>query len=492
MADVRTVDIKGVEVVSTGTWNGVPISRRDLEDMVTAWNETRDTLPVTVRLGHDARQGFARALFAATLGTRAADAAAKDAQGWPSFGEPARLYIKGDTLLADLTGVPVALAEWIKAKRYRTRSGGLRFNRTVGGKVYRWMLDHIALLGADTPAVDSLADIGLSDDDADRLVEFSYQATDADPLVTLGDAQAAATTESALDALLAALTKLFDDYSALVHNRTGAPRVRQLFAAFKDDLRRVARADVPLHDHGGQPMNWSLDGVRGVLSLAADASPADVAAALNAADDDTAMRLVNLADGMAFDSPEQLVGWLAGALAVAPGDLGGIAQKVVELMGGDAPEIDPAAAPADPNAPPAAPAGGSNMHDTTTTGVDLAARVVELSERNVDLAARVIALETAAKQSAAEAKVAADAKRLGLSLPAPVRDTLIELCACGNTKAYDAVIANVKSVPTAEKGTSGTDGAVELSDAELRFAKMMGLSPDDVRAHKRAAAAGAA
>ncbi len=181
----NTVDIQGVEVLSVGTWNGVPISRRDLEDMVAAFDATTDRLPVSIRLGHDARQAFAKALFGARAGT----AAAKDENGWPALGWARRLYLHGDLLLADLTGVPVRLATWIKEKRYRTRSGGLRFNRSVGGTVYRWMLDHIALLGADTPAVDGLADIGLADTDVDRLVELPYEATDTDGWLTLGDGE---------------------------------------------------------------------------------------------------------------------------------------------------------------------------------------------------------------------------------------------------------------------------------------------------------------
>lgn len=500
-----TVDIKGVEILSTGTWNGVPFSRRDLDDIVTAFNETRDSLPVTIRLGHDARQAFARALFG-SLGTKAADAAAKDANGWPAFGEPSRLYLSGDKLMADLSGVPDALAKWIKDKRYRTRSGGLRYNRTVGGKVYRWMLDHIALLGSDTPAVDGLADIGLSaesaatadvlrawpgeaslDADADgRLLEFSYSATDADGLVTMGDAQAEAAT--ALDGLLTALSAAMDEHAPLVYGRKGAPMVRQLFAAFLAKLRDSARADLPLSDQGGQmDTTMTLPGVRAMLNLS-DTDPAiRVVEALNALDDDGAARLVNLADGMAFESAEQLVGWLAGALAIAPGDLAGIASKVMELMGGDAPEL-PDGAPAEPGAMP--PAEGADMSDKTTLATagdnELAARVVELSTRNVDLAARVVALETAANKSNAEAKVEADARRLGLALPKPVADTLVELACAGNTTAYEAIIANVRSVPAADKGAGTAGDVVELSAMERDFAKMMGVTPEQVIAQKRA------
>ena len=145
-----------------------------------------DALPVNIRLGHDARQAFAKALFGARAGT----AAAKDENGWPALGWARRLYLHGDLLLADLTGVPVRLADLDQGEAVPDplRAASASTAR-VGGTVYRWMLDHIALLGADTPAVDGLADIGLADTDVDRLVELHYEATDADGWLTLGDGE---------------------------------------------------------------------------------------------------------------------------------------------------------------------------------------------------------------------------------------------------------------------------------------------------------------
>lgn len=485
MAD-STVDIRGVEVLSPGIWNGIPISRRDLEDMVAAFEATADSLPVNVRLGHDARQAFARAVF----GARAGSAAARDEHGWPALGWATRLYLKGDLLLADLSGVPVRLAAWIKEQRYRTRSGGLRFNRSVGGTVYRWMLDHIALLGADTPAVDGLADIGLADTDVDRLVELHYEATDADGWLNLGDAsgatsEPAADAETSLERFVAALKALFGEYSPLIYNRTGAPRVRQLFAALEADLRRVARTEVPLHQEDEAMTQLTVEAIRGLLNLAADAPLVDVARALNGADDAEVDALVTLAaTAMQFDSPEQLVGWLAGALAVAPGDLGGIAAKVVELMGGQTPEdpsTDPTAPP-DPNAPI-----GGNMSVNTATQAATTPANVELSAAYVELAARTQRLEEELVLRDARLKVEADARARSLALPKPVFDTLVNLSVSGDKAGYDAILGNVRSVPATEKGTAGNgEETVDLSAIELHFAAMHGVTPEQMKAQKLA------
>ena len=472
-----TVDIKGVQILHPGTFNGVPLSRRDLDEMVTAFDATSDALPVGVRLGHDARQAFAKAMFGD--GQAAADAA-EDAQGWPVTGWVDRLYMSGDTLTADLTGVPVKLAEWIKGKLYRTRSGGLRYNRTVGGQVYRWMLDHLAILGADTPAVDGLADIGLSTLAPGGMVTLSYQATDTDGLLTLGESpgQVTAEEETTLSRFVAAMRAMFDEHAPLLFKRTGSPRARTLFAAFLDDVGRVARADFETLSSKGATMN--LTDIRAALNLAADADNAATVAALAGADETQAGALVDLAAPMAFESADQLVGWLSGALGVGPGDLGGLAGKILELMGGAAPEVPADGAP--PEAGAAAP-GGMGM--SASGNVDLSAQVVDLSAQVVSALTRVAELESANARAAAEAKVDADAKARGITLPVPVRTALVNLAAAGDTATYAAILPNVVGVPVTERGTSagGGEGAslAQPADTDLAMMVKMGYAPETAR-----------
>ena len=61
--DDETVDVKGVEVIYPGTYNGTTFTRADLEGMVAAFDATRDVLPPRLQLSHEVKQRLARAIF---------------------------------------------------------------------------------------------------------------------------------------------------------------------------------------------------------------------------------------------------------------------------------------------------------------------------------------------------------------------------------------------------------------------------------------------
>lgn len=479
----KTVDIKDVELLRVGEFNGVPFAREDLAGMVEAFNETSNALPVDLRLGHDARQAFARAVFGAQ-GDKTADDAAADEFGWPALGWLSALRLSGDKLVGDLTGVPERVAEWIKGGRYRTRSSGLLFNahvkvnKRVGEKVYRWLIDHLALLGADTPAVSGLADIGLADDGRER------------EIVIFADGGAGGeSAQTALDRLVAALSAAMDEHTPLVYGRRGAPMVRQLFAAFLAKLRESARSDLPLSDQGGQGMTIPNGAdLRALVNLAADDPPIRVVEALNALDDNGAVRLLTFAAGLGLKTADELALYLSITLGVPRGDFDGVAAKVAELMGGDAPEMP--AGPADTGATP--PDGGTPMHETKKPAapapgtVELSAQMVQLSAAAVKMAEEIKELRAANGRAAAEKKVAADAAARGLSLPKPVHDALVNMAATGDTTVYDAIIANVKGVPTEDKGASKPHALaeIELSATEVKIATEAGVKLDDYRRQK--------
>ena len=77
--------------------------------------------------------------------------------GAPNEGLVNRLYARGDTLYADFVDVPAMTAQQIKDRRYTTVSVGLMSAESnanpAKGKRY---LGHVALLGADNPAVPGL------------------------------------------------------------------------------------------------------------------------------------------------------------------------------------------------------------------------------------------------------------------------------------------------------------------------------------------------
>jgi len=130
--------------------------------------------------------------------------------------------------------------------------------------------------------------------------------------------------------------------------------------------------------------------------------------------------------------------------------------------------------------------------DTTTTP----APDVALA-RDDGLTARVTVLETenatlklAAQTAAAEAKVDKDIG--SRSLPVGVRPVLVKLALEGQDVLYASVLDNAKTVPTAERGTSGTVNLASsaLTDIERQAAIDNGYDPAAVAAYKAAHADG--
>jgi hypothetical protein len=80
--------------------------------------------------------------------------------GQPAIGWVEKVYKKGNKLLADFSDVPRTVYEAVKRKLYRTVSIELLFNvKRDNGQRFNNVLDAVALLGADHPAVNTLADL---------------------------------------------------------------------------------------------------------------------------------------------------------------------------------------------------------------------------------------------------------------------------------------------------------------------------------------------
>ena len=136
-----THSIKGVEVFSQGTWNGDEYTSEDLEEMVTAFNETHKGVRPYIKLGHDDNQELLQ----------------KD--GLPAAGWIDRLYIMGDKLVADISDIPEKIYNLIQSKAYRKVSSEIYWNLKVGEKLYKRFLGAVALLGTDMPGCMNLSDI---------------------------------------------------------------------------------------------------------------------------------------------------------------------------------------------------------------------------------------------------------------------------------------------------------------------------------------------
>jgi len=134
-------EIKAVEIFEEGTWNGDSYSQDDLDKIVMAFSETKDNLKPYLKLGHNESQKIL------------------ENDGLPAAGWISNVYREGKKLLADFSNVPKKIYELIKRKAYRRVSSEIFVNIPVGGKEYPYALKAVALLGGDTPAVNSLSDI---------------------------------------------------------------------------------------------------------------------------------------------------------------------------------------------------------------------------------------------------------------------------------------------------------------------------------------------
>ncbi len=85
------------------------------------------------------------------------DAPFKDGQ--PALGWVKRIYREGKKLIADLTGIPESLYTFIKEGLYKFVSVELLADVKAGTREIPWVLDAVALLGADPPAVGILKDL---------------------------------------------------------------------------------------------------------------------------------------------------------------------------------------------------------------------------------------------------------------------------------------------------------------------------------------------
>lgn len=79
--------------------------------------------------------------------------------GQPALGWVSRIYRSGDTLLADFTDVPTSVYELIQTAKYKFVSVELLKDVQAGTRTLPWVLDAVALLGADQPAVGTLKDL---------------------------------------------------------------------------------------------------------------------------------------------------------------------------------------------------------------------------------------------------------------------------------------------------------------------------------------------
>ncbi len=129
----------GAELMSVGEANGLKFTLVDLQQIATAFDALGLAGRVPLKFGHNDGQPLT--------------------DGQPALGWVSRVYIEGDSLKADFSDLPTSVYELIQTGRYKFISVELLKNVQAGTRKIPWVLDAVALLGADQPAFGNLKDL---------------------------------------------------------------------------------------------------------------------------------------------------------------------------------------------------------------------------------------------------------------------------------------------------------------------------------------------
>ncbi len=155
-------DIKDYPIFEVGTWNKMEFTEADLDEIAANYSELEKQHQVPLKLGHNDKQPLT--------------------DGQPALGWIANVRRVGKQLLADFSDMPKIIKDMIAKKRFRAVSVELLMGLKRGDKSYKYVLDAVAILGAEQPAVHTLPDLNLflakrslAYDEGGRRVAFERQ-----------------------------------------------------------------------------------------------------------------------------------------------------------------------------------------------------------------------------------------------------------------------------------------------------------------------------
>lgn len=134
----KTEDLT-VELFAVGKWNGMPFDQTDLKSIAAAFHILGDNLRVPLKMGHNDDQPFT--------------------DGQPALGWVTDLWEEGSKLFGKFSDVPGIVQKAFEKKLYRNVSIELEFGVEYKQQFFPYVLSGVALLGADIPAVNTLADL---------------------------------------------------------------------------------------------------------------------------------------------------------------------------------------------------------------------------------------------------------------------------------------------------------------------------------------------
>jgi hypothetical protein len=199
-------ELKGVEIAEFPCRDnlGVAWDEEDGKDIAATFAEFGGRVKPPLVLAHD-------------------EAASASFAGQPALGWPTRVWMEGKKLLADIGRVPARLGELINKGAYKRISGSWWYDGRQAGipeAKRRPVLRHIALLGAQTPEIKTLADVQalfggkadlavaeFSEEKGARVAEFAdlAPATEAKPPENFKEAILMETTRERLQPIISAI-----------------------------------------------------------------------------------------------------------------------------------------------------------------------------------------------------------------------------------------------------------------------------------------------
>ena len=132
-------NINKVEIFDVGTWNGLDFTLADLQEIVRNFNALKNVLRVPLKIGHNDEQ--------------------KLTDGQPAIGWVDDIYMEGTKLIGVFKDMPEIVANAVKKKLFNSVSSELALDAEHKGQQIGSVLTAVALLGADLPAVNTLADL---------------------------------------------------------------------------------------------------------------------------------------------------------------------------------------------------------------------------------------------------------------------------------------------------------------------------------------------
>lgn len=148
--DFATGETVTAEIFAVGTWNKQwKFSTQDLQDIAANFNALAENHKVPLKFGHNDQQPIT--------------------DGQPALGWVTKVWVEGNKLKAQFDNVPKIVKAAFDAKMYRHVSVELDVDVEHKGKKYKYVLSAVALLGADIPAVNTLADLSHYLDGGSRL-----------------------------------------------------------------------------------------------------------------------------------------------------------------------------------------------------------------------------------------------------------------------------------------------------------------------------------